>query len=108
MRDCIGSVRLDVGLANDTSEVVILFAKKSDKFRAAHPNRIEPLGDKLRPDLWRLHCRSEPVGELRDCVLRRLRRGEQPQPIVHLVVIVAGLSNGPPCQCEVRHLSRAI
>src|SRR5438067_7255183 len=74
----LGSLRLDVRLANDSAVFVMLFAKKSAEVRAARPNRIEPLGDELRLDLGYLHRRGEPVGQLGDSFLRCLRRRDYP------------------------------
>jgi len=70
----ISSLHLDVRLANDAAELVILFAKKSGETHAAQPNRKKPLDGKLRLDLGCLHCRGEPAGQLGDRFLRRLRR----------------------------------
>ncbi len=70
------SLRLDARFANDSAEVIILLAEKSSKICAAHPNRKEPLCDKLWLDLGRLQRCAEPAAELGDRFLRRSRRSK--------------------------------
>jgi hypothetical protein len=73
------SFRLDVQLANDTADVVILDAKKGGEIGAARYGRVQPLGEKLRLDLRCLGCRCEPGGELGDRLLGRFRRCDNSQ-----------------------------
>src|SRR5712671_5745425 len=55
----------DIGLANDAAIVDRLPAKISREIRAAGPDRIETLDDKLLSDLGNLHRGDEPVRKLR-------------------------------------------
>ena len=87
-------VGLNICLANDAAIFVILLSKQSSERCAAQSNRVETLSDKLRPDLGDLHCRSKPAGELRNCLLGRLRWREHAIPELDLPIrIVAKLVN---------------
>src|SRR5882672_10782867 len=86
-----GSLCLDVCLANDAAEVVILLAKISPEIRAAGPDRIKSQGNELRPDLGTLQCRGEPAGDLGHRLLWRVPGRDQPVPELGLVVLHAGL-----------------
>src|SRR5215467_9286462 len=83
------SLRLDIRLADDLAVFVILLAEKGGEICAARPDRKEPLADKLRLELGRLHRRGKPTGKLGGRFLRRLRRRKQPKPIVYFVVLIA-------------------
>src|SRR5215471_15016550 len=81
--------RLDVRFANDTTKFIKFFANECTEIRAAYAGWIDSLTVKFCNDLRRPHRRGEPVGELRDCVLRRVRRRDHPVPEVQLVILVA-------------------
>src|SRR6516162_2627865 len=84
----------DVRLANNAAEVAILLPEKSRKLCAAHSDRVKSQRSELRPQLGCLQCLREPANELGDLFVRRLCRSQHPQPVVHLRVAVARLSDG--------------
>src|SRR5262249_39378411 len=62
-RATLRSFRLDVGLADDVSILVILVVDEGAKLDATPAYRIEPESQKLRFNLECVHCGSEPSGE---------------------------------------------
>ena len=84
MRFQVSSLHLDVRLANDAAELLVLLVKKNGEIHAAQPDRKKPLDGKLRLDLGCLHCCGEPARQLGNRFLWRFRRSQHPGPEVHL------------------------
>src|SRR5262249_58666322 len=59
-------LRLDIGLADGASVVVVLLAKERVVTGAADANPEQPLCRKLRPHVGSLQRRGEPSGKLGD------------------------------------------
>src|SRR5712671_4570371 len=90
-----GSFCLDIRLANDPAELVVLFAEQARKISAADAHRIKSKGGELGLQVRRLQCAPKPVGKLGQPVLRRLRRRRYPDPpVVHLGVFITGFRDG--------------
>src|SRR5262249_1859759 len=84
---------LDVQLPNDSNVLVILLAKMTREIRARWSDRIELQGDELRIDIGRLHCRGEPTGKPRNRFRWRVRRCDQAEPDLCLIVLITGLGD---------------
>ena len=66
-------ISLDIGVPDDAAVDLGLLANVRNELLAADADRIEAEIEKLWFDVGRLHRGREPIGELSDRVLRRLR-----------------------------------
>src|SRR5262245_48088529 len=82
-------LRLDVGRANGLAVFVVALANERREIRAAGAHGIEALGGEPLLDLGQLERGGEPAGELGERLLRRLRRRDHAEPVVHFQLLEA-------------------
>src|SRR5262249_48735870 len=82
-------LRLDVELANETGEELVLAPDMGREGGPALGIRIQRLGGELAFDLRRLERPAEGADQLRDRLLRRPRRRGQPEPDLGIEVLEA-------------------
>src|SRR5436309_15746923 len=85
----VGLIRSDVGAADHAPVVLVLLAQKGGEILPTNACREKAELVELGFDLWRLHRCGEPVCELRNERLRRVRRGKQSPPEINLEARIA-------------------
>src|SRR5262249_52650581 len=81
------SIHLDVGLANDAAERLVLLANVSSEILAANPDWIKPKRSELVLGFGHLQGRGEPIHEPRNRCFRRMCRRDDSLPEVDLDVV---------------------